>query len=195
MAHVHGLGHVRAAVVDQDAARVRHLLRPHAGVGGDRLGAFRQGGVGELQVDEARAGDLHRRQPGIAGQPSGHGGGDLARVPAHALGGGQRPVGLEVGEVGTVRSGDAAQLGRQPFSSEGGLYRFAQALFQVAHRRFAASPEATAVAPAFTRKRLPWRLNSAICGVTSKPTRISKLAPEVVVVPRGITMLEIESVT
>ena len=41
--------------------------------------------------------------------------------------------------------------------------------------------------PALTRKRLPVRLNSAICGVTSKPTRISKLSPLVVASARGMT--------
>jgi hypothetical protein len=51
-----------------------------------------------------------------------------------------------------------------------------------------------AVWPAFTRKRLPRRLNSAICGVTSNPTSTSKFAPEVVALARGMTMSSMFSV-
>ncbi len=122
---MHRLGDIGAAVVDQHPAGMGHALGAQPGVGGDRLGALGERLVGELEVDEAGAGDLHRRQPGVAGQPLRHRGRDLARVLAHALGRGEGAVGLEVGEVGAIGRGDAAQFGRQAKLGEGGLDRFA----------------------------------------------------------------------
>ena len=151
-------------------------------------------GVGQLEVDEAGPGDLDGGQARIAGQALGDGRGQLARVLAHALGGGEGSVRLEVGEVGAVGGGDAAEFGRQATVGEGGFHRLAQTPFEVAHRWFELSPAASA-APAFTRKRLPSRLKAAICGVTSKPTRTSKLAPEVFSAPRGMVIVWTLSVT
>ena len=181
---VHLLGDVGAAVVDDHAPRGRDGLGAGAGVRGDGVGALGEGRVGELQVDEAGAGDVDAGEARVALQPLGHGGGDLARVLAHALGGGQRAVRLEVGQIGSVGRGDPAQSRGQPFGGEGGLDRFAERRLQVAHGVVAA-----AVAwPTLSRKRLPSRLKAAICGVTSKPIRISKLAPEVVVSARGMVI-------
>ena len=74
-----------------------------------------------------------------------------------------------------------------PFGAHGESGRFAQDAFKITHwlagdpagaagAAAGAGAGVGAVWPALIRKRLPWRLNSAISGVTSKPTRISKPA-------------------
>src|SRR5690606_1245206 len=120
-----------------------------------------QGRVRDLQIDEAGAGDLDRGQARITFKPGGDAGGQVARVGAHRLGGGQGAVGLEVGQVGPVRGGDAHVRSGHAFGGEGG--------------------------PAWMRKRRPDRLNSAISGETSKPARTSKLSPATVADARGIS--------
>ena len=194
MAHMHRLGDVGAAVVHQHAARRRCDFGAVPRVGRNDLCASAERRVGEFEVDEAWTGDLDGGEARIPGQARGHGRGEVARVPAHTLGGGQGAIGLEVGKVGTVGGGDPAEVSRQAFLSEGGGNRFAQDRFQIAHRRWVAVPAASDE-PALTRNRFPCRLKSAIFGVTSKPISTSKLAPEVVVVPRGMTMLLMASVT
>src|SRR5690606_11035309 len=107
------------------------------------------------------------------------------------LGGGERAVGLEVGEVGAVRGGDAGEVLRQAFGGEGGRDRFAESRLQVAHW----SGVLAACWPTLTRKRLQSRLKAAICGVTSKPTRTSSCEPEPAIPARGMVMLPMVSVT
>src|SRR5207253_11262874 len=77
---------------------------------------------------------------------------------------------------------------------ERGAGRFAEARFQVAHG-FGGVAGWAVVVPALARKRLPWRLKSAISGVTSKPTRTSKLAPDTLISLRGMVMPPSVSVT
>ena len=125
MAHVHRLGDIGAAIVHEDATRGGDARRTGSRIGGNRVGPSGQGGVGDLQIDEPRPGDLHAGEARVAGQPGGHGGGDLTRIATDALGGGQSAVGLEIGQVGPVGSGDPGQIGRQAFGGEGGRDRFA----------------------------------------------------------------------
>ncbi len=189
---MHRLGDIRPAVIDQDPTRRGDRLGAQPRIGGDLASPLRQGRIAEPEVDEARPGDLHASQARIARQARDDLGGHVARIAPGALGGGQGAVALEVGEVGPVGRRHAAEFGRQSRRGEGGTDRFAEAPFKIAHRGSAAP--ATVVWPALTRKRLPSRLNAAICGVTSKPTRISKLEPLVVAVARGMVIWPISSV-
>ena len=166
VADVHLLGDVGAAVVDQHPARRRDRAGAGARIGGDRVGARRERRVADPQVDEARAGDLDRwpaaRSPASA---LGHGGGDLARVAPGGLGRRQRAVALEVGQVRPVGGRHAAQAraaGRAPAKAA----PTASPSAGPADRSLPRGGRSTwaAVWPALARKRLPWRLKSAICG-------------------------------
>ena len=189
---MHGLGHIGSAVVDEDPAGRRHGVGAQPVIGGDLARADRKGGVREPKVDESRPGDFDGRELRRAFEGAGDRGGDLARVPADALGRGQGAVALEVRQVGPVRRGGAGQFDRQAKGSE----RPGEALVDGASQRghFGVRLPAAAVwAPASRRNRFPSRLNSAMAGVTSKPTSTSKLEPEVVRVARGMTMPSIRS--
>ena len=179
MAHMHGLGDIGAAIVHQDPPRRLDHGRAQAGIVHQLIGPGRQGVGAHSHIDEAQAGDLHRGQPRILGQLGHHAGGDLAGVAARLLGRRQGAIALEVGQVGPVGRRHTAKLGRQTRSGEGGRNRLPQAPFEVGHWLACAVPAATSV-PTSIRKRFPARLNSAISGVTSKPTRTSKFAPLVV---------------
>ncbi|MNE09448.1 hypothetical protein D3C80_1021220 [compost metagenome] len=134
VADVHRLGHVGTGVVDDDLARRRVQRGAGQGfVSGHLGGALGQGGVGELEVDEAGAGDFDRGQARVVAEALGHLGGQLARIGLQRLGGGQGAVGLEVGQVGAVRSDDAGKRGVHAFGGEGGGDRFAERGLEISH--------------------------------------------------------------
>ncbi|MNS48254.1 hypothetical protein D3C72_808170 [compost metagenome] len=134
VADVHRLGHIGAGVVDDDLARRRVQRGAGQGfVGGHLGGALGQGGVGELQVDEAGTGDLDRRQTRVGAQAFGDAGGQLARIGLQRLGGGQGAVGLEVGQVGAVRGDDTRERCVHAFGGEGGGDRFAERGLEISH--------------------------------------------------------------
>jgi hypothetical protein len=65
VAHMHGLGDIGAAVVHEDTAGPGDHLGAQARVGGDLVGAIREGGVGDDEVDEAGTGDFHPKLIGL----------------------------------------------------------------------------------------------------------------------------------
>ena len=187
VADVHRLGDIGAAVVDDDLARLGHGRSAGHRAGGHFGRAFGQRPVRHADIDEARPGDLDRGDLGAVLQMGCDLGRQIARIGPGLFGGGQGAVGLEIGEVGPVRRRDARKIDGQAFGGEGGLDRFAKPGLQVAHWSDGA--------PALIRKREPLRLNSAISGVTSKPIRTSKLAPDTAMSARGMVRLRICSVT
>ena len=134
VADMHRLGHVRSGEVDHHlAGGVDHRGTGVGVVRGDFGGAGRQGAVGQLQIDEAGARDLDRRQARIVRQPFSDTGRQFAWIGLQRLGSGQRPVGLEVRQVGTVGGRDAGQRGVHAFGGEGGPDRFAQNSPEIGH--------------------------------------------------------------
>ena len=116
------------------------------------------------------------------------GGGDFAGIAARGLGGGQRSVALKISEIGPIRSDHPAEGYIEAQGHEGFPGASAEAPPKIGHGPVV---EATFAWPvAFGRKRLPWRLKSAIRGVTSKPTSTSKFAPLTLASCRGMTMPE-----
>ena len=75
VADVHGLGHVRAAVVDDHLARLDARGAGQFFIRRDLGRALGQGRVGQLHVDEAGTSHLDRGQARIGGQTLGHLGG------------------------------------------------------------------------------------------------------------------------
>ena len=187
VADVHFLGHVGPAVVHQHAPDRLREADADAIILGQGVGPVRQRRVAHFQIDEARSRDLHRGDPGRPLQGFSHRGRDLPGVALRRLGRRQGAVALEVGQVRPVRRRHPAQPGWQPKGGEGGAHRFAQARTQVAHGWVGVAC-AVVVWPARGRKRLPSRLKAAICGVTSKPIRTSKLAPLTSLFFRGMTI-------
>ena len=117
---------------------------------------------------------------------------DLAGVATHPLGGRQGAVALEIGQVWTVGGRGAGQVDGQTKGTERPGEALVDRASQPAHF-WARPPAVTVWVPASRRNRFPSRLKAAMAGVTSKPTRTSKLEPEVVRVARGMTMPSIRS--
>ncbi len=134
VADMHWFGDVRAAVVDHNLAGVGHACGTGlVGVGGNLARTLRQGRIGQLHIDEAGTGDLDRRQGWMAFKVCDDLGGQLTRVGFQRLGCSQRAIGLEVGEIGAVRRGDAGKGCVHAFGGEGGGDRFAEYSFEVGH--------------------------------------------------------------
>ena len=189
---MHGLGHVGTAIVDEDASRRCDTPGAQPGVGGDLVGAGGQGGVGKAQVDEAGTGNLHGGELRSGAQDLDDRRSDLAGIATHTLGRRQGAVTLEIGQVGAIRGRGAGQVDGQTEGTERPGKALVDRASQPAH--FGVRPPAVLVwAPASRRNRFPSRLKAAMAGVTSKPTRTSKLEPEVVRVARGMTMPSIRS--
>ena len=117
---VHSLGDVRPRIVHYHLERV--LDRGHAQPLIPRYGvhAAGEGTVGNGQVDEAGAGDRHRREPVVALDLRHHLPGYVARVTSGAPSGSQRSVALELAQIGTVRDLNCAERGVQSGGYEAG---------------------------------------------------------------------------
>ncbi len=113
VAHMHRLGHIGPAIVDQDPALGLDLGGAQAFVLGDFAHALGQDRIGHAHIDEAEARQLDGGEYRVLAQLGDHCGADLARIAANALSGSQGAVALEVGQIGAVAGGDAAQLHRQ----------------------------------------------------------------------------------
>jgi hypothetical protein len=149
---------------------------------GPGLGPAGQCIIRDLQIDEARAGDLDARKPRIARKPPDDPHREVARIDLQRLGRREGTVRLEIGQIRPVRGRDAGDGCVHAFGGEGGRDRFAEVGPEVGHW----AGGVAAAWPAVMRKRLPVRLNSAISGVTSNPIRTSKLPPLVSGVARGM---------
>jgi hypothetical protein len=104
MAHVHGLGDVRRAEIDDDGARLRRgaikeVLARMRGLerGGDRFAL-------EPKVQETRAGDLHRAAPRGNIEPGEDILSKLARVKLPFLGESHQRIALVIAELRVART-------------------------------------------------------------------------------------------
>src|SRR5690606_35134223 len=144
--------------------------------------------------------DLDSVQKRLVLQRRRHRFGDVARLLARRLGAGQRAVALERRKVGTVGRLYRAQSGVEPGGREGAAQRGAERVLERDRRKIlhcalhgARQPPEAVKPPASGRKRTPERLNASCSGVSSKPTKISKLAPDTSLFARGIIMRSISS--
>ncbi len=112
MTHMHGLGDIGAAEIDQNrfaVGRGRRFRRRDAGI---------QRRIGEIKIDEARPCDLDLGKLRIGLQPRRDPLGDGAGIGFGFLGRRQRAVALELREIGTVGGLHQAEPFVQPFGGE-----------------------------------------------------------------------------
>ena len=117
MPHMHRLGDVGAAEIDDDAAAIRNRRGGENGVGRGERGV--EHAIGEDEIEEAGAGDFDLRETRVGGEARGDLFGEGARIGLGGLGGGQCAVRLELREVGPVGDLDAAEGGVEAFGGEG----------------------------------------------------------------------------
>ena len=108
MADVKGLGHIGAAVVDDNGAGLSLRLQAEAVASGHPIQVGGDIIRGQLQIQEAGLDGVHGGKGRAAAQLFGHGLGNLDRGPVGGLGGGHGAVALIFSEVGPVGDGHFA---------------------------------------------------------------------------------------
>ena len=202
VADVHLLGDVGAAVVDDaPGAAAGTWRRADARVGGDLA---RRAGQRLLRATRrlmkpgpatSALGDAADRRPGALR----HRLGDLARVaPLPALAAARAPLHWKSARSGRSEASPGRSSPGKPSAGEGGAGRLAEADPQIASSVGGGALHARRGGFGLAgvgRKRLPWRLKSAICGVTSKPSQDLEVGAADLESARGMAMLGMVSVT
>ncbi len=137
VAHVHGLGHVRRGVVDDEGPRPGRRRNAEPRIGRGRREPLDEPRLFEAKVDEARAGDFRRLAEIVEGEAADHLGRHFAGRPAEAFAQWHGQVCLVIAELRLLAAADRVQQpGRivdQP------CQRGAEPLFQIGkdtHRGF-----------------------------------------------------------
>ncbi len=130
VADVHGLGHVRAGVIDHHRPAAAEVRDAEVRRGGERRELFGEPGGGDGQVDEARPRHGGGREHGRQRQGAERGFGDLTRGLAQHLGQRHGVVTLEIAEPRVCRGLHAEGGPVLPRVPERGLKRLPQPLRQ-----------------------------------------------------------------